>query len=245
MRTAIIIEDEPGSRTTLRNFLAKYGTGINLIGEADCVQDGIELIRQSTPDLIFMDIHLPDGNGFDVLNSLPSLRSKIIFVTAYDDYAIKAFKYSTVDYLLKPFDPLDLMRALNRYLSEEIDHSKKQNAALLGNKETLNKMALPTSDGLEIVTIEDLEYCSADNNYTYLHFNSGNRLVVSKTLKHFDELLPNKQFFRIHQSHLIQLAAVQSYSRTDGGTVKMKSGELLPVSRRKKESLEKRLKSMR
>lgn len=243
MKTAIIIEDEPDSRDILRNFLQKYHTGISLKGEAGNVREGISLINEHSPDLIFMDIHLPDGTGFDILDQCRPLRSRVLFLTAYDEYAIKAFKYSAVDYLLKPYDPMELMAAINRFISEQLPPAELINETLNENRHGLKKFALPTGEGIQMVAPQEIVRCEADNNYTLVFMKDGARIVLSKPLKFMEELLPENDFFRCHQSHLFNLNYLKQFSKQDGGTVVLENGASLPVARRKREELTKLLKS--
>lgn len=243
MKKAVIIEDELASRKILKNFLSKYPTGISLVGEATNVEEGVIAINEHQPDLIFSDINLPDGTGFDVLDQCQPLNATVIFITAYDQYAIKAFKYSAIEYLLKPFDPMELMAAINRFLSQELQVQQLAQKTLLENKDELKKVALSTAEGMRVVEINEIIYCEADNNYTTVVLENNDKIMLSKTLKHFENLLPEDIFYRCHQSFIINISKIDSYTKRDGGVISMKVDKKIPVARRKKEGLESRIQS--
>lgn len=237
MSKAVIIEDEKKGRIALISMLQKYcNTQITVVGEADSVKSGIEIIRSTEPDVIFLDIHLPDGSGFDLLEKIDVIDFKIIFVTAYDKYAIKAFEFSAVDYLLKPVDPKKLTKAIEKLeRSEKLYELDKKLEVLLSNKNGFEKVALPALDGIYLVKISDIIRCESESNYTKIYLNSGKRIMVTKTLKEYDEMLSSLRFFRIHQSHLINLKYVEKYSKGEGGTVLMEDGSEVEVARRRKD----------
>ncbi len=243
MIRSVIIDNEIKSRKTLSNFLTKYCKDVNIIGEADGVASGIELINSLTPDLVFLDIEMTDGTGFKLLESFEDIKFSVIFVTAYSEYAVKAFKISAVDYLLKPINPKELMEAIEKYKKEiglKGIHNKLE--VLLGNQSTVKKIAFPTSDGIELVKIDQIMHCEADDNYTSIFLNSDRRIIVSKTIKEYDIMLSEFDFYRIHQSHLVNLNYISKFIKNDGGYVILENGKKLPVSRRnKQEFLEKLL----
>ncbi|MEO8209834.1 MAG: LytTR family DNA-binding domain-containing protein [bacterium] len=204
------------------------------------VKEAVHAIKLHHPDLVFLDIEMPPDNGFQVLEALEDKNFEIIFTTAFDQYAIKAIKFSALDFLLKPFGANDLIEAMKRYdekIKKEI--SQKQYEVLLYNLKNVSdpakRIALPTLNGFNVVSLSDIVRCKADNNYTDFYFTNKTKTVVSKPLKEFDDLLEDHSFLRIHQSHLINLQHVVNYSKGEGGTVKMSDGSVIEVSRRKKD----------
>lgn len=198
--------------------------------------EALKKIKELQPDLLFLDVQLPDGSGFDILELLPNLNFNIIFVSAYDKYAINAFKFSAIDYLLKPVEPDLLVRAIEK--SKKEDQLKSMEGklnVLLSNKNNVEKIALPSSNGLELIKLNDIIYCQADSNYTIFHLIGGEKILVSRSLKEYDDILSQQGFFRIHQSYLIKLSYVKKYVKGEGGTVILENGKELDVSRRRKE----------
>ncbi|MBT3209979.1 MAG: response regulator transcription factor [Bacteroidetes bacterium] len=236
MITALIIDDEAKSRITLRNFLGKYCKNIEIVGEADGVNSGIEQINKLNPEVIFLDIHMQDGSGFDLLERITKKNFKIIFVTAYSQYAIKAFKFSAIDYLLKPYDPEELVSAVDKIKENDKYYSiDKKLETLISNRNGFNKIALPTMSGIHLVKVKDIVRCQSTSNYTNIFLNSKETILVTKTLKEYEELLSKSKFFRVHQSHLINLAYVERYIKGEGGTIIMEDGSEVEVARRRKD----------
>lgn len=234
---ALIVDDEIKSRNTLNNFLVKYCPELKVLGQADGVQTGLEQIEALQPDLIFLDIEMGDGTGFDLLEKLQNKSLKVIFVTAYNEYAIQAFRFSAVDYLLKPINPEELIAAVRKLNNDTAEQKPEQYKTLLSNHKKIRKIALPTQEGIEFIPIEKIIRCEADNNYTRFHLLNSKSLLVSKTLKEFQELLESQGFFRVHQSHLVHLNYVQKYMKGSGGVLVMEDGSHVDVARRKKEAL--------
>ena len=243
MIKSVIIDNEKKSRKTLHNFLQKYCKEVEILGEADGVASGIELIENTKPELVFLDIEMTDGTGFKLLESIDDIQFSVIFVTAYSAYAVKAFKISAVDYLLKPINPEELIEAIEKYQKEtglKGIHNKLE--VLLDNQNTMKKIAFPTSEGIELVKIDQIVHCEADDNYTSIYLNTDKRIMVSKTIKDYDVMLNEFGFFRIHQSHLVNLNYISKFNKNDGGYIVLDNGKKLPVSRRnKQEFLEKLL----
>jgi two-component system LytT family response regulator len=235
---AIIIDDESSGRKAVRNYISKYATNIEILDEADSVKNGLFSILTHKPDLVFLDIRMPDGTGFDLLEKLPEINFQVIFVTAYEQHAIKAFKYSAVDYLLKPINPDDFIAAVSKVESknklQEIEHKVE---LLIQNNQKFEKIALPSSSGLKMVAISDIVRCESDNNYTLFHFKDQSQYLASRTLKEYDELLSSDGFYRTHKSHLVNLKYVSEYVKGEGGFVILEDGKSIDVSRRKKEGL--------
>ncbi len=236
MFKAVIIDDESKARNALKNLIAKHCSNIVVIAEADCVKAGIETIKANYPDIVFLDVQMPDGTGFDLLEQLGDVDFKVIFASAYDKFAIQAFRFSAIDYLLKPVEPDMLIEACSKLTGDNrITEINKKLEVLLNNRNSFEKIALPTLDGINFVNIKEIIRCESDNNYTNIFLTGGRKFIVSKTLKEFDEMLSPFNFFRIHKSHLINLNYLQKYNKGEGGYVIMEDGSELEVSRRRKD----------
>lgn len=239
MVTAIIIDDEAKGRLALREKLSSYCPQVQVQAEAGNGQEAILLIQHHKPQLIFLDIEMPRMNGFEMLNALIEKNFHIIFTTAYDQYAIKAIKYAAFDYLLKPIDIEELKTAVKKIELKETHQTKKQAEFLQQNiehpKKQLNKLAIPTLEGLLFFDINDIIQLEANSNYTLIHFSGKPKITASKTLKEFEEMLPENIFFRTHHSHLINLNYIKRYIKGDGGQIELQNGNYVDVSRRKKE----------
>jgi len=238
MLKAIIIEDNHDDRNALRSLLTEFDSEIRLCGEADGVVSGLGLIRAENPNLVFLDIQLADGDGFDLLQRTQDRCFKVIIVTAYDEYAIRAIKFSALDFLLKPVDPTQFKDAIAKVLKDKHDTFLQQKIkALLTNINDFQKIALPSLSTIRFVAIESIMHCKAEANYTWFHFRDQEKILVSKNLKEYDEMLEPFGFFRVHQSHLVNLRFVKEYKKTDGGIVVMEDGQEIYVARRRKELL--------
>ena len=246
MQKAIIIDDEAKGRLALRQKLKDYCPQINVIAEADNGQEGILLIEHHKPDIIFLDIEMPRMNGFDMLKEIKEKNFHVIFTTAYDQYAIKAIKYAAFDYLLKPIDIEELKatvekveQAIQHVETEKNSQVKKQVELIQQNiehpKKQFHKLAIPTSEGLMFYDINDIIHLEANSNYTNIYFSNKTKILASKTLKDFEELLPEDVFFRTHHSHLINLNYIKRYIKGDGGQIELQNGNYVDVSRRKKD----------
>jgi len=245
MFKAVIIDDESKARNALKNLIEKHCGNIKVIAEAGCVKEGIEVIEEFSPDIVFLDVQMPDGTGFDLLEQIGEIDFKIIFASAFDRFAIQAFKFSAIDYLLKPVEPEMLLEACSRLKDDDrISEINRKLEVLLNNRNNFEKIALPTLDGINFVNIKDIIRCESDNNYTNIYLNDGKKHIVSKTLKDFDEMLTPFNFFRIHKSHLINLNYLQKYNKGEGGYVIMEDGSELEVSRRRKEDFINALQSL-
>lgn len=237
MITALLIDDESKGRNTLYNFLSKYCPNVTIIGEADGVSSGKKAIDKLHPDLIFLDIEMRDGTGFDLLEKYTKFSFSVIFVTAHNEYAVKAFKCSAIDYLLKPIIPEELITAVNKFEAEkELKNLSLKLENLIEHKSNIKRLALPTSKGIELLKIDDIIYCESDGNYTLFKTNSNEIITVSKTIKEYDTILTDFNFFRIHQSYLVNLDYVSKYNKNDGGFVTLSNNQKLPVSRRNKQA---------
>jgi len=237
MLTAIIIDDEAKGRMALRQKLKEYCPDIQLEGEAEDGEEGLKLIEECQPDIVFLDIEMPRLNGFDMLLQLQRQDFHLIFTTAYDNYAIKAIRFAAFDYLLKPVDIEELKAAVEKilYTGRETNNGRRLETLAHNLQTALNKIAISTLEGLLFFDLNDIIHIEAQSNYTVFSFANRPRLTVSKTLKEFEELLPPEQFFRPHHSHIINLHYIKKYLKGDGGQIELQNGELVDVSRKKKE----------
>jgi two-component system LytT family response regulator len=238
MFKAIIVDDENKGRRSLERLLELLKAPIEIIDTAANVSEAVHKIDSLKPNLVFMDIMLQKGTGFDVLEKISFKNFHLIFVTAFDQYALKAFRYSAIDYLTKPLDPDLLEESINRLVeSKPSDELSTKLEALKDNHKSLEKLALHDAQGIQLVKVNEVLFCKSSNNYTEFHLANQKLILVSRTLKEFDELLSSNGFFRVHQSYLVNLNRVSQYLKQDGGYVKMEDGTLIGVSRRKKEEL--------
>lgn len=239
MVTTIIIDDEPKGRMALRQKLAVYCCNVQVLAEAANGQEALLLIQLHHPQLIFLDIEMPVMNGFEMLNSIKEKNVHIIFTTAYDQYAIKAIKYAAFDYLLKPIDIGELKTAVGKIETLANITLEKQIELMQQNlkqpKKNFNKLAIPALDGLHFFDLSTIIHLEAQSNYTVLYFSGHPKITASKTLKEFEDLLPADMFFRVHNSHIINLHYIKRYIKGDGGQVELENGANVDVSRRKKE----------
>ncbi len=237
MFTAILVDDMPQALKVLANDLSDLFPDIKVIGMAESIVDAAKLLRKQTPDFLFLDIMLGDGTGFDLLEIFPDLTSKIIFVTAYEEHAIRAFRFSAVDYLLKPINPAELQQAVEKakkQLSNSNDHLSVLKETFHNPHQLPERISLHTMEKITIVKIADIVRCEADSNNTLFVLNSGKTIFVTKTLKEYEKLLAGHDFYRSHQSHLINMDHIREYVRKDGGYLMMKNGDHVPVAVRKK-----------
>ncbi|HUX55179.1 MAG TPA: LytTR family DNA-binding domain-containing protein [Williamwhitmania sp.] len=242
MLKTIIIDDEVMAREAIGNMVTLYCPNLELTATADGVATGYEAIKKHNPDLVLLDIKLTDGTGFDLLQMFESINFKFIFITAYEEYAIQAFKFSALDYLLKPIDPNDLIASVEK-LNESI-HKEDENlklkafmANIQGVTPELKKIVLKTAESIHLVNVKDIIRCESSSNYTLFFFTDNTKLLVSKTLKEFDEMLSPYGFFRAHQSHLINLNFLDRYDKAEGGTLILKDKSSIPLAVRKREQL--------
>ncbi|NLL27503.1 MAG: response regulator [Bacteroidales bacterium] len=239
MVRAIIIDDEESARTTLKALLLRYVPDVQVVAEAYNVESGVNAIKQHTPDLIFLDIQMPDGSGFRLLELIPDIDFNVIFTTAYDQYALKAIKANALDYLLKPIVPEDLKNAVEKHKNNV---SSGSNSFILKNlleniSNESKKIALHTFEGIHVVQMADIIRCQSDDCYTNIFLNDGKQVMVSKTLKEIEESLSANMFIRTHKSHLVNMDYIKTVIRQDGGYIIMKDGSEIPISRRKKEAV--------
>lgn len=247
MIKAVLIDDDGNLREGMRMMINLYAPEIQIVGEADSVKSGTELIETAKPDIVFLDIMMNDGTGFDILEKLNekfgNVASQIIFITAHEEFAIKAFRFSALDFLLKPVNPEELQSVLKKIKNVISQNRDSRNIGLLleniqKKPDGFKKIALSTSDGIHLFEIKDIIRCESEDNYTKFFIKNHKTIMISKTLKEYEELLKEQGFERIHQSHLINLNELKSYIKKDGGFVVMSDDSQLPVSQRKKERLQ-------
>lgn len=240
MIRSILIDDEKHCLRTLELSLDKYCPEVEIIASCDSPNKALEFMKTSNPDLLFLDIEMPKMNGFELLEKLENFHFDIIFTTAFDEYALNAFKVNAVDYLLKPIDEKELIQAVNKVrIRKDISQKQVDNILSKVNKNlqtNINKIPISTSKGIDFVSVSDILYCRAESNYTFICFADNSKKLISKTLKAFEETLPKACFFRSHQSYVVNLQHVDTYIRSDGGYLVMSNGHKVAISRAKRES---------
>ena len=243
----IIIEDEQKSREMLAGIITKNCPTVEIVGLAKNVKEGVELIKSLNPELVFLDISMPDGSGFDLLEKVQGNKFELIFATASDQYAIRAIKYSACDYLLKPIDIEELKIAVDKAGAKKaVSPPSMENLQFLiqqlkRSDDNFQKITLPTGNAFEIVSLKDIIRCEADTSYTIFYLSDKRKLMVSAGLKHYEDLLPEHDFIRVHHHHLINMNHVQRFLKVDGGYAVMSDGTQIEISRRKKDSFLERL----
>jgi two-component system LytT family response regulator len=230
MISSIIIDDEPRSIDVLQSLVKTYCPQVEVKATTKDAEEGIALIKSISPDIVFLDIEMPYINGFSLLESIVPIKFETIFVTAFENYAIKAFKYNALDYLLKPVSIEELKSAVEKAV-ERVENKNK----FLYNKADLQKICLPVQDGIIFANINDIIRCKADGKYTWFHFSNNEKMLVCKNLKEYEQLLPDNIFFRAHHSHLINLNYIHKYYRGKNNIIEMKDGSMVELSNRKKD----------
>ena len=238
---AIIIDDEPRSITSLVWELENF-ENVEIIDKTTDPIKGKKLIETLKPDLVFLDIEMPILNGFDLIKQIDNIDFDVIFTTAYDKFAVKAFEVSAIDYLLKPIDENDLKRALQK-IKTRTDFSEFQKKMeflfknIKANDPCFDHIVIPTIEGLEFLEAKEIVRCESDSNYTSIYMNSNEKYFVSKTLKDIENLLDSRRFYRVHNSHLVNISFIKKYLKGKDGTLVLKNGDMIPVSRTKKGNL--------
>lgn len=254
MITAVIIDDVEKARVALKSDIDDFCPQIEVIGEANGVGTGVAEIKDKSPDVVFLDIKMGDGSGFDLIEQLQNesqLNCQVIFTTAYDEYAIKAFKYSALDYLLKPVDPDDLVESVKKIEEKEPSYPNQDALNFLlenlksNQPNNRTRLALSSTEKIQIVEIKDIVRCEASGNYTYFFLTNGKKVVVSKTMKEYNDLLGQHDFIRVHHSHLINLIHVKEFVKIDGTYLVLSNGNEVPVSVRKREVLMEKLNDLK
>jgi two-component system LytT family response regulator len=238
-KKVLIIDDEVDARRVISKYLERYFPNFQILGEADSFKSAVQLINETEADLIFIDINLGDGTGFDVLDESDAFAAQIIFTTAFDQYAVKAFRYQALDYLMKPIDSELFVEAVNQALDkvrERRSMSADQIMISYGNGE--RKISIPTADGMCFVRLDSIVSFEADSSYCKVFLDDGKEILVSKPLKFFDDKLKvNVNFIRPHKSFIVNMKFVEEYLKEEGGYIKMKNGLKIPISRQKKEDV--------
>ncbi len=242
MIRAIIIEDEPAMQEVNSQLLSEYFPNIEQVGTANSIKTGIELINRVHPDLVLLDIELTDGSGFQLLQKLPSYGFKVVFITGFESFAIKAIKFSAIDYILKPVNETEFQQAIKRAIEliDRKENTQPQVNVLIDSfkKEMQSKkLVLRTSHSMHIVDISDIHFCKSDNSYTTFYLEGGEKILVSKSLKDYEGLLNEYGFFRPHQSFLVNLNHIKKVDKTDHGFIIMKNKKEIPISTRQMKHL--------
>lgn len=242
---AVIIDDEAGNRENLQLMLARHCPQVRILANAASATEGISIIQRHQPDLVFLDIEMPHRSGFDLLEELPAADFEVIFVTAFDQYAIRAIKFCALDYILKPIDIVELTQAVARVQEQLTKNRQNENLRIFMENRLqptrVKKIALPTADQVDFVAVDEIIRCQGESNYTHIFLQDGRSILVSKTLKEYEQLLTEYNFLRVHQSHLVNVAEVSAYIKRDGGYIVMSDGAQVSVSRQKKEQVLQRL----
>lgn len=238
MKKALIIDDENRTRDLIAKMINSFGLDIEAIPAGENVQSGIKAIEEHQPDIVFLDIQMPDGTGFDLLKAVPNKNFEVIFITAHEEFAIKAIKFSALDYILKPVDPEELKNAVKNALKTMDDkRDERQFEALQNNisPQQKRRLVLKTQESVHVVDLDQIIRCESDRNYTSFYLTENRKILVSKTLKEFETLLIGYNFVRVQQSHLINLDYVDRYNKGNGGSVVMRDGSEVPLSPAKRE----------
>jgi two-component system LytT family response regulator len=239
MKKVLIIDDEKRTRDLIAKMIETFGFDLTVISEGETMDTAIQAIQNHQPDILFIDIQMPDGTGFDVLKQVENKSFEVIFITAHEEFAIQAIKFSALDYLLKPVDPLELKEAVEKAIKavniKKIDNQLDalQNNILPHQKK---RLVLKTHESVFIVELHDIIRCEADKNYTSFFIIGGKKIIVSKTLKDYETLLVGHNFMRVQQSHLINIDCIDRYDKANGGFVIMKDGSEVPLSSAKREA---------
>jgi len=248
MIKSLIIEDEPHGQELLQTLINTYCKKVDVLAVASNVKEGIEQIQKHKPDLVFMDYQIEGGNGFDVLNNIPNPSFKVIFITGYSEYAIKAFKYSALDYLLKPINIDELIEAVNRFDPEIQNYSKNYNLLNENIKDSElspNQIIIPTKGEYKVVNIWEISFIKALQSYVEIQISNSIKIISSEPLKHYESFLSKTDFFKSHKSYIVNLRRVQSVDQGRGGMITLFSGHQVPIAARRKSLFLKQLKDLK
>jgi two-component system, LytTR family, response regulator len=241
---ALIVDDIPQARQTLLRDLQAYCPGVEVIGEANGVVEAVKFLNKNQVDVVFLDIQMDDGSGFDILDMIPEIHFDIVFITANDGHALRAFKYSAVDYLLKPVDPDELVKAVAKAGKRVSEQHLKYDLLRKNNKSEAHEiLALNSQDKIQLVKIADVVRCQSVDNYTHFFMTDGKKIVVSRTLKEYDELLGEHKFLRVHHSHLVNAKKIVEFQKNDD-LLLLSDQSTIPVSSRKKQEVIKALENL-
>jgi two-component system, LytTR family, response regulator len=241
MYKAIIVDDENRSVDTLRSIIQQFCSNeVEIVGTANSVQEAYTLIHLVKPDIVFLDVEMPHGSGFDLLEKIPKPNFEVIFTTGFDRYAVTAIKFSALDYLLKPINIEEVKDAISKAKKRiESKHTQNNLEHLINNlrhpRDKNNKIPISVVNGFQFVPVNTIVFCQADDDYTYIYLTDGQKLTVSKNIKEFEDILANYDFFRIHHSYLMNRDYIKRYIKGEGGTILTEQGNELPVSRRRKQ----------
>lgn len=236
----IIVDDEPNAVDFIFSIIGEYCPELEVTGKAYDVREGVDIIKDKKPDLVFLDVEMPHGTGFDLLDHFPEKDFDVVFITAFNHYAIKAIKFSAVDYILKPINIKEFIEAVKKVIQKRSDNKSGSNENFKILMENLrsgapSRMAIPTSDGMEYLNPKEIIRIEADRSYSWFYLTGNRKILVSRHLKEFQDLLSDRWFFRSHNSHLINLKYVRKYIRKEGGYIEMQDGEQIPISRNRKD----------
>ena len=239
MIKTLIVDDEPDAVNFISSIISEYCSKLQIVGIANSAKEGIRIIHEKQPELVFLDVEMPHGSGFDLLAQFPKKQFDVVFITAFNQYAMKAIKFSALDYILKPINISEFIEAVEKVI-EKRSESYNQNinyAELLENLKTIlpSKLAIPTAEGMEYLNTNDIVRLEADRNYCWFYLADNKKHLVCRNLKEYQDLLSDRNFFRTHNSHLINLEKVKKYVRHDGGYIEMIDGSQIPISRTKKD----------
>jgi len=241
MLRAVVIEDQPEIRKANKFLLTNNFPDIEIVGEADNVDDGIHVLKTAKPDLVLLDVEINGGTGFNILQKVRPYNFMVIFITAYDTFAIKAIKFSALDYILKPINETEFVQAIEEAIATyERRNVEIQVENLLDQVEqnTVNKkIILRTQESIFLIDIQEIMYCESDNSYTTFHLSDGRNVLVSKGIKEYEQMLTSYHFFRSHQRYLVNLNHMERFDKADGGAIILRSGSSIPVSTRRKQAL--------
>lgn len=236
----IIVDDEPNAVDFINSIVGEYCPSLEVVGKAYNVTEGVQKIEETKPDLVFLDVEMPNGTGFDLLSRFPEKDFDVVFITAFNHYAMKAIKFSAVDYILKPININEFIEAVNSVVRKRSASNVQNNDSLKALMENLkssypSRLAIPTSDGMEYLNPKEIIRIEADRSYSWFYLAGNRKILVSRHLKEFQDLLGDRYFFRSHNSFLINLKYVRKYVRKEGGYIEMQDGAQIPISRNRKD----------
>jgi two-component system LytT family response regulator len=236
----VIVDDEPDAVGFINSIIGEYCPELEVVGKAGNINEGVSEIKLNKPDLVFLDVEMPNGTGFDLLAQFPEKEFEVVFITAFNHYAIKAIKFSAVDYILKPININEFIEAVKRVIEKRKNKTSRSSDALKVLMENLrsphpSRLAIPTSEGMEYLNPKDIIRIESDRSYSWFFITGNRKVLVSRHLKEFQDLLGDRSFFRSHNSHLINLRFVRKFIRHEGGIIEMQDGTQIPISRGRKD----------